>query len=300
MFKAFQLPALQSLLAATLICTTISSASADNAALKATAITESIHLITGKGGNIGVSVGADGTFMIDDKFADLGDSIVEQLKSIGGDIPKFVINTHWHGDHTGSNLNFGQQGSIIVAHDNVRKRLSQDSFIAAFDMKTSAYPAAGLPVVTFTDEIRFHLNNDNIAVTHIANAHTDGDSVIYFQKANVLHAGDLFFNGFYPFIDIDHGGSLKGMINGADRLLSMINDETKIIPGHGPMANKKDLQAYRDMLNQAYQQLSELKKSGKNLLQAIAAKPLQSLDAEWSDGLFKTDKWIAIIYDGLD
>lgn len=263
-------------------------------------VSDRVYVITGKGGNIGVSIGEDGTFLIDDKFAPMTQTILDKIKAIGGTAPKYVINTHWHGDHTGGNENLGKKGSVIVAHDNVRKRLSVDNEIAAFNMKSKAYSKAGLPSITYAQGMTFHLNNDTVELTHIPKAHTDGDSVVFFKQDNILHAGDTFFNGFYPFIDIDHGGSLKGMVEAADIILNMIDDNTQIIPGHGPMAKKTDLIAYRDMLKVAYNELSALNKQGKTLEQAIAAKPLKDLDAEWADGLFKTDKWISLIYGSLN
>ena len=262
-------------------------------------ISDSIYFLSGKGGNLGVSVGEDGTFLIDDKFAPLSDAILAAIKKAGGDVPKFVVNTHFHGDHTGGNENFGKQGSIIVAHDSVRKRLSEDNFIAAFNFSFPAQPKVGLPVVTFAESITFHLNGDKIDVTHVPNGHTDGDSVIHFTKANVLHTGDLFFNGFYPFIDTDHGGSLLGLIAGIESLLELIDDKTVVIPGHGPVASKQDLMAYSGMLKTAYKKLSDLKNQGKSLEQAVAVKPLESLDKEWSDGLFSSEKWIGLIYKSL-
>lgn len=284
-----------------LMLLTATSVMADEqATISSSKLSDTIHLISGKGGNIGVSIGSDGTFLIDDKFAPMSEAIMAKVKELGGDVPKFVINTHWHFDHTGGNENFGKKGSIIVAHENVRQRMSKDNFIAAFDKNVPASPAVALPVVTFNDQINFHLNGDAIKISHLANAHTDGDSVIHFTEANILHTGDTFFNGFYPFIDIDHGGSVKGMIQAADSMLSMINDQTQVIPGHGPIANKGDLQKYRDMLQSAYDSLSALKTAGKTVEQAVAAKPLKDLDAEWSGGIFKTDKWISVVYEGLN
>jgi len=282
-------------------CSNVVSADADGEEkIAAKALSKTIYLITGKGGNMGASIGEDGTFLIDDKFAPLTGSIVKQLKALGGDTPRFVINTHWHGDHTGGNENLGKQGAIIVAHDNVRKRLSEDNFLEAFNAQIPALSAIGLPTITFANEVSFHLNGDTVEITHIANAHTDGDSVVLFKKENILHAGDLFFNGFYPFIDIHHGGSLKGMLNAANLVLDMVDDSTQIIPGHGPMADKKALLVYRDMLSDAYEALRALKADGKTVQQAIAAKPLAALDANWGNGLFKTDRWIELIYDGLE
>jgi glyoxylase-like metal-dependent hydrolase (beta-lactamase superfamily II) len=267
--------------------------------IEAQKITDSIYLLSGKGGNIGVSIGEDGTFLIDDKFAPLSDAILEVIKEVGGDTPKFIVNTHFHGDHTGGNENFGKQGSIIVAHQNVRKRLQEDNFIAAFNFSFAAQPKIGLPVVTFADSISFHLNDEQIEVTHIPNSHTDGDSVIYFTKANVLHTGDLLFNGFYPFIDTDHGGSLAGLIAGVESLLTLINDQTVVIPGHGPIGNQQDLMAYHAMLKTANQKLSELRVQGKSVEEVIALKPLASLDKDWAGGIFTSDKWIGLIYPSL-
>ncbi|MGH1428011.1 MAG: MBL fold metallo-hydrolase [Arenicella sp.] len=275
-------------------------ANADDAPLSSQKLSNSIYLLSGKGGNIGVSIGKDGTFLIDDKFAPMTNDIIEEIKKVGGSVPKFVLNTHWHGDHTGGNENLGKQGSIIVAHENVRKRLTVDSFIKAFNNKTTAYPEVALPVITFTQTMQFHLNDDGIEVIHIPKAHTDGDSVVYFTNDNVLHTGDIFFNGFFPFIDTAHGGTLKGTLKATEQLISMTDESTKIIPGHGPLANKADLVAYRDMLAAAYLNLKAQKSMGNSLEQAQKAKPLKDLDKKWSNGIFKADKWIEVVYDGLD
>ncbi|MDY6974321.1 MAG: MBL fold metallo-hydrolase, partial [Thermodesulfobacteriota bacterium] len=204
-------------------------------------VTGQIHMIVGEGGNIGVFTGGDGTFLIDDQFASLTESIVASIKSVGGQFPRFLINTHYHSDHTGGNENLGQGRTLIFSHDNVRERLRSDSFIEEFNMKQAALGHDGLPVVTFSRDITFHLNKDIIHVMHVPHAHTDGDTLIYFEKANVIHTGDVFFNGFYPFIDINHGGSMKGMIKAVDKILSLADDKTKIIPGHGPLGDKEQL-----------------------------------------------------------
>jgi len=262
-------------------------------------VTDQIYMITGKGGNLGLFIGEDGTFLIDDQFAPLTEKIVAAIKSAGGDFPKFLINTHYHGDHTGGNENLGKGGTLIFSHDNVRDRLKKGSFVEAFNMKRDAVSLKGLPVVTFSDDISFHLNGDSIRVTHVPHAHTDGDSFIYFKKANVIHAGDLFFNGFYPFIDVTHGGSLKGMIKGVDRVLALADGDTKIIAGHGPLGNKAGLAKYRQMLETAYDRLRKLKAQGKSAKEAAAAKPLADLEATWGNGIFKGDRWIEIIYSGV-
>ena len=262
-------------------------------------VTQQIYMITGEGGNIGLFIGEDGTFLIDDQFAPLTEKILEAIKSVGGDFPKFLINTHYHGDHTGGNENLGKGGTLIFSHDNVRERLSSGSFIEAFDMKRAGISREGLPVVTFSEDITFHLNGDTIHATHVSNAHTDGDCFIYFKGANVIHAGDFFFNGFYPFIDVNHGGSLKGMIKAVDKVLSLADDSTKIIAGHGPLGDKEQLTSFRQMLSTAYERLKKLKAEGKTAQEAIAAKPLDDLDATWGDGLFKSDRWIELIYSGV-
>ncbi len=262
-------------------------------------VTAQIYMLTGQGGNLGAFIGADGTFLIDDQFAPLTEKIVAALTTVGGTQPKFLINTHYHGDHTGGNENLGGAGTLIFSHHNVRERLSAGSFLKEFNMKAAAMSKAGLPVVTFSDDISFHLNGDSVQAIHVPHAHTDGDSVIYFKAANVIHAGDILFNGFYPFIDVSHGGSVKGMIKAADMLLSLADDSTKIIPGHGPLADKAQLAAFRQMLATAYERLRALKEDGKTAAEAVAAKPLADLEATWGDGLFTGDRWIEIVYPGV-
>lgn len=271
----------------------------DEVKINSTEVAKNIHMLTGQGGNIGVFTGADGTFIVDDQFAPLSEKILQAIKSIGGDTPKFLLNTHFHGDHTGGNENFGKKGTLIVSHDNVRKRLADGSFIAAFGMKAPPASKAALPAITFSDDMHFHINGDSVRAVHVANAHTDGDSFIHFGKANVVHAGDIFFNGFYPFIDATHGGSVRGVINAVDTILSLSNNSTKIIPGHGPLADKAQLQAYRDMLSTAYERLLKLKNSGVSVDDAIAKAPLADLEAKWGGVMFNSDKWIKIIYPGV-
>jgi glyoxylase-like metal-dependent hydrolase (beta-lactamase superfamily II) len=262
-------------------------------------VAEQIYMITGEGGNIGLFIGTDGTFLIDDQFAPLTDQIVAAIKAAGGEFPRFLINTHYHGDHTGGNENLGQGGTLIFSHHNVRKRLSTGTFIEAFDMKREPLSKDGLPVVTFSEDITFHLNGHTIRAIHLPRAHTDGDSFIYFKEANVIHAGDIFFNGLYPFIDVEHGGSVKGMIKGVDAILSLADDKTKIIPGHGPLGDKAQLTGYRQMLETVYERLSKLKKEGKTVQAAVAAKPLADLEETWGGGMFTGDRWIEIIYPGI-
>ena len=275
------------------------AAHSDEVEIKAIQVTKQIYMITGKGGNIGLFIGDDGTFLIDDQFAPLTEKIVGAVESVGGQSPKFLINTHYHGDHTGGNENLGKGGTLIFSHHNVRERLITGSYIAPFKMKLESVAKEGLPVVTFSEDISFHLNGDSVQAIHVPHAHTDGDSFIYFKNANVIHAGDLFFNGFYPYIDVTHGGSLKGMIKAVDKVLAMADDKTQIIPGHGPQGDKAQLTRYRQMLNTAYERLRKLKAAGKSAQEAVAAKPLADLEAKWGKGIFNGDRWIEIIYSGV-
>ena len=277
----------------------VALAQAEDEKIVPTAVTDQIYMLMGSGGNIGLFIGDDGSFLIDDQFAPLTEKIVQAVKSIGGEQPKFLFNTHYHGDHTGGNENFGKGGTLIFSHDNVRERLQTGFFIREFNMKQEGFGSAGLPVVTFSTEMSFHLNGDTVRAIHIPHSHTDGDSIIHFSSANVVHAGDVFFNGFYPFIDVSHGGSLKGMIQGVREILLLSDENTKIIPGHGPLGNREELQNYLQMLETAYGRLRKLKAEGKSVQEAMAAQPLKDLEETWGDGLFTSDKWIEIIYSGV-
>jgi glyoxylase-like metal-dependent hydrolase (beta-lactamase superfamily II) len=178
--------------------------------------------------------------------------------------------------------------------------LTVESVIEAFNMTTPPQPKAALPVVTFSTDITFHLNGDTLHAFHVPRAHTDGDSVIHFKNANVIHSGDVFFNGFYPFIDVAHGGTVKGMIKAADTILALADGATKIIPGHGPLGDRAQLQAYRDMLTTVYERLGGLKAKGKSIEEAVAEKPLADLEERWGKGIFTGEKWVRLIYEGLD
>jgi glyoxylase-like metal-dependent hydrolase (beta-lactamase superfamily II) len=265
----------------------------------AKAVAASVHVIEGQGGNIGVSAGDDGIFMIDDQYAPMTDSIRKSLAAISDRPLRFILNTHWHEDHTGGNENFGKGGTVIMAHDNVRTRMSTEQFIKAWDKKVPPSPAAALPVVTFTETVTFHMNGDEIHVFHVPPAHTDGDSLVHFREADVLHMGDTFFNGMYPFIDLSSGGSISGVIAAADKALSLAGPKTRIIPGHGPVADKAGLQAYRDMLAAVRERISAAIKTGKSLADIQAAKPTVEWDADWGNGFIPPDKFVEIVYDSV-
>jgi cyclase len=257
-----------------------------------------LFMLTGSGGNIGLSVGQDAAFIIDDQYAPLTDKIVEAVKKVTDKPVKFVINTHWHGDHTGGNENFGKAGAVIIAHDNVRRRMSTEQVIEMLKSTTPPSPRVALPVVTFAESVTLHLNDDEVQVTHVPPAHTDGDSVVRFTKANVVHMGDLYMNGLYPFID-PGSGSVDGVIAAADKTLASINEQTKIIPGHGPLATKADYQAFRDMLAAVRDKVRALKKAGKTLAEAQAAAPTSEFDAKWGKGFLNPEQFVAIVYSTL-
>jgi len=205
-----------------------------------------VAVLFGRGGNIGLSYGADGNVLIDDQYAPATERVVAAVRAIDPDPIRFVINTHWHGDHSGGNENLGRAGTVIVAHDNVRLRMSMEQIVRGNAVPPS--PAGALPVITFGESLTFHLNGDDLRAVHVAHAHTDGDVLVYWTRANVLHMGDTWFNGLLPFIDLDSGGSIDGAIVAVETGLAIANAETIIIPGHGPVARRADLVRYRDML----------------------------------------------------
>jgi glyoxylase-like metal-dependent hydrolase (beta-lactamase superfamily II) len=262
-------------------------------------LADSVYMMTGAGGNLGVSVGEDGVFVIDDQFAPLTGKIQAAITKLSTKPVKFVLNTHWHFDHTGGNENLGKAGTVIVAQENVRKRLSKEGFIEFLGMKTKAEPAIALPVVTFTRDISFQLNGDDIRAVHAPRAHTDGDTVVQFAKSDVIHMGDTFFNGLYPFIDTSSGGTVAGVLAAADRVLKMAGDKTKIIPGHGPLATKADLKAYRDMLAAVSANVAGQVKQGKKLEEVVASKPTAQFDAAWGKGFLAPDKFVEMLYGNL-
>ena len=275
-------------------------AAQEEVSIKTLQVQDGVYMLVGQGGNIGLLIGEDGTFLIDDQFAPLTPKHLEAIRAVGGEVPKFLINTHYHADHTGGNENLGKAGTLIFSHDQVRERLTVESVIEAFNMTTPPQPKAALPVVTFSTDITFHLNGDTLHAFHVPRAHTDGDSIIHFKNANVIHSGDVFFNGFYPFIDVAHGGTVKGMIKAAVTILALADGATKIIPGHGPLGDRAQLQAYRDMLTTVYERLGGLKAKGKNIEEAVADKPLADLEERWGKGMFTGEKWVRLIYEGLD
>lgn len=278
----------------------ISAQNADrfaNVEIKSEALTDGVAVLFGAGGNIGVSHGVDGTILIDDQFAPLSPKIKAAIDALGAQPAKYVINTHWHGDHSGGNENFGKSGSLIMAHENVRVRMLGEQSSGRGNSTPS--PKEALPAVTYADGVKMYLNDDIMHVIHIPNGHTDGDSIIFWEKANVVHMGDMYFNKVtLPFIDLDSGGNAKGVLAAAEKALSLSNDKTQIIPGHGPMASKADLTAYRDMMADVIAKVGDAKKAGKSLADVQAMKPAAQYDTN-PDAFIKGDAFIEAVYKSL-
>ncbi len=263
--------------------------------IKVTKVAGTVYMLQGAGGNIGVSVGEDGIVIVDDQFAPLAPKIKEPLKGITDKPIKFILNTHYHGDHTGGNEVFGRDAPII-AHENVRKRLQSGT--TAMGRTVPPAPKGALPVITFNDRATVHANGEDIRAVHVPSGHTDGDSVIEFTQSHVIHMGDDFFNGMFPFIDIENGGSVKGMIAAVDMILSRIGDDVKLIPGHGPLSDKAGLRAFADMLKGTSSAVENAIRAGKTLDQMKQEKVLSQWDS-WAKGFINTDRFIDTLYADL-
>ncbi|MBM4197065.1 MAG: MBL fold metallo-hydrolase [Gammaproteobacteria bacterium] len=267
--------------------------------LKVSAVRGSVHLLEASpAGNVGASAGPDGVFIIDDQFEPMAPAIVEAAGKLSKQPIRYVLNTHWHRDHTGGNAALGRQGYVIVAHDNVRERLSRDSFNSFFNRTIPASPGEALPVITFSENMTFHFNGDTIRVVHIPNAHTDGDAVFFFEKANVLHAGDVFVRYGFPFIDLSSGGSVAGMIAGCERIMEIADADTLIIPGHGEVARERDVATFRDMLITARDRVQALKQQGMSDDAIVAAKPLADLEPAWGKGFINAERFVRVLAAG--
>ncbi len=271
----------------------------DKVEIQTIPVAGNVYMLKGAGGNIGLAVGDDGVFLIDDQFAPLTDKIRAAIAALHEGPVRFVLNTHWHGDHTGGNENLGKAGTVIVAHDNVRVRMSTKQFNRLFGNETPPSPTAALPVVTFRDAVTFYQAGDEIHAFHVSPAHTDGDAIVHFRRANVLHLGDVFFNGMYPFIDVWSGGSVDGVIAACERVLAMIDDDTRLIPGHGDLGGKKELQVYHDMLVEVRRAVQREIDAGKDLEAIQAVHPTAKFDATWGKGFIQPDRFVEILHASL-
>jgi cyclase len=264
--------------------------------IKSEKLADNLYRLEGAGGNIGLLIGPDGAVIVDDQFAPLSDKIKAAIAKITDKPVKFVLNTHFHFDHTGGNEAFGRSGSIIIAHDNTRKRLSQETVITAFNVKTPPAPKEALPVVTFADSLTVHLNGEEVSALHVPNAHTDTDVVLFFKKANVMHTGDVFAASSYPFIDGDNGGSIDGVIAAADTILKVTKPDTRFLRGHSPMGTRADLEEFRQMLVTVRKRVSDAIKEGKTQEQLVASKPTKDFDAKFGSGNINADVFVQRVF----
>ena len=270
-----------------------------NTPIKTTKLTDTVFLLQGVGGNIVVHIGPDGKLMIDSSVATAAPRIRETLEKLDAHPLKLLINTHWHFDHTDGNAAMHDQGAFIIAQENTRVRLSTTQRVEILSTTFPAAPTSGLPQATFIDTETLFYDNDELHLTHTPNAHTDSDIFIRFINANVIHTGDLWFNGFYPLIDNSSGGTVNGMIRGVDQVIELADDKTKIVPGHGPLGDKSGLAVYREMLATVANRVEKLKIAGQTLEQVIAQKPTADLDNTWAKGNMKPDMFVTVVYNTL-
>lgn len=257
-----------------------------------------IAILFGAGGNIGVSYGPDGIFLVDDQYGPLTDKILAAVKALDPGAVRFVVNTHWHGDHSGGNENIRRAGAAVLAHENARERMSKEQYVKSFDLTIPASPAAALPMVTFGDGLTLYFNGDILHVIHVPAAHTDGDIFVKWEHANVIHAGDLYVRYGLPFFDVDSGGSIDGFIAAIDKIISLSDANTRIIPGHGEVASRTDIEAYKAMLVDLRDKVAADIARDQTLEQIKAADYTSAYALP--DGFFKPDKFIAAIYNSLN
>jgi glyoxylase-like metal-dependent hydrolase (beta-lactamase superfamily II) len=267
--------------------------------IKTTALGDNIYMLEGQGGNITVAVAKDGIIMVDGQFAPLHDKLKAAVEAISNKPVKYLINTHYHGDHTGGNELFAKDGATVVAQVNVKNRLAAGTSNGLTGAKTPPAPPAGLPADTYTNFSKIRLEGRVADLKHIANAHTDGDTYVWFKTANVLSTGDTFTNGRYPNIDFANGGNIKGMIAATDAYLKLVNARTKIVPGHGPLGDRAALIEYRTMLTSAHDRMAKLVKDGKNEDDVVAAKPFADFDAKWAPTELASNNFIRVVYHSL-
>lgn len=267
--------------------------------IRTTKLTDTIFLLQGVGGNIICQTGPDGKLLIDSGISTGTNHLRDALRALGPMPPRLLVNTHWHFDHTDGNASLHLDGAFIIAQENTRVRLASPQYMQVYDVHFNAAPDAGLPQEAFSDSSTLWVNNDQADMIHAPDAHTDSDIFIHFVKGNVIHTGDLWFNGMYPLIDLSSGGTINGMIRGVDQVLELADDQTRIVPGHGPLGNKAALQVYRGMLVNVANRVEKLKALGYTVQQAVAAKPTADLDAAWGKGSIRPDTFVALVYDSL-
>jgi len=268
--------------------------------IRSSQVADGVYVLQGAGGNLGLVVGKQGAFLVDDQYAPLTERIQAAVAAITDRPIRFVLNTHWHGDHTGGNENLAEAGVLVVAHDNVRQRLSTGQFMAFFEREVPPAPDGALPVVTFNDRVTFHLGGHTVDAIHLPHAHTDGDAIVHLREADVIHAGDIVFYGMYPFIDYGSGGRLDGMIEAVDRMLALSGDATRIIVGHGgPVIGRNELARYRDMLATVHERLRAHLDAGLDLDAIQAEAPTADFDEFWGGGFIGPERFVEMNIRGM-
>jgi cyclase len=268
-----------------------------SAPIQSTQLGSGLVMLSGPGGNVVVLHGSEGKIVVDSFMQPAWPALKSTLDKLPGGAVKTLIDTHWHLDHTDNNANFQQAGATILAHENTKKRMTESHDLLG--MHFEPFPASALPTETFPDRQLLRANGEEIAMFYVLPAHTDGDIVVQYRNANVVHMGDVFFNGFYPFIDASTGGNIDGMVNGAERALKLVNSRTKVVPGHGPLGDRAALDRYRTMLATIRDTVQKLKSSGQTLEQVKAAKPTAQFDEAWGKGMMKPDDFVALVYNTL-
>jgi glyoxylase-like metal-dependent hydrolase (beta-lactamase superfamily II) len=271
----------------------------DEIQMTTTALGSGIFMIEGGGGNLVLCTGDDGAFLVDDQYAPLNEKIRAAIAEQTQQEVQWVLNTHWHGDHTGGNENFGGTGSFIVAHENVRQRMSRDQFSEIFDRTTPASPPLALPIVTFNDSISFYWNGQTLRAFHVAPAHTDGDAMVHFVEADVLHTGDVFWSEDFPFVDHASGGSLEGMIEALGLVLATIDDDTQVVPGHGSLSNRAGVERSLEMLLGVRAAIAELLDQGMDVDAVVEADPTAPWNEEWGNGWLNPEQFTRITTTGM-
>lgn len=271
----------------------------DDVVVATSEVASNIYMLEGAGGNIGVFIGDDGVFVIDSQYAEMSEKNKAAIEKLSSDPVKYLVNTHWHGDHTGGNEKFGIDGVTIIAHENVRARVSTDQIIKAFDREVKAKPEAAWPTITFKENISLHINGEDVFIFHVHNAHTDGDSFVWFTQSNVIHMGDCFFSGRFPYIDLGSGGTVAGAIEAVEAALMLIDNDTKIIPGHGPISNKFDLLQYYTMLKTLHARVTDAIVKGKSIEEIKSSKILEGYETGWGDGFINNEKIVDLIWTDL-
>lgn len=271
----------------------------DTVKIRPVKLSEQIYMLKGAGGNIGVMIGKEGTLVIDNQFAPLSNKINGAVKTLDPGEIKFMINTHLHGDHSGGNENFYKMGATIVAHDQVRERMMKESFNARANRTTPPRDKEAWPAITFADKLNFHLNDEDIILHHFDVGHTDGDVIVQFKKANIVHTGDTFVRSGYPFIDVNSGGGVNGFINTLDKILLLIDDNTKVIPGHGEVATKADVKKVRDNIADIRDQVAAALKKGKKIEDITSLGITDKYEAEWGKGFVKGKDFVLMVAENL-